>query len=871
MAGPIEVLKANRSQLVNAAQGVGRKRLAQMLAKAQGDLNNRLRKAEGLGGPGKDSFTANQLRVTLIQVEHVIKALRSGLKDLAVDSAKDMTDPGVESVIEYLKAAEKKFAGITERLPLKDAVLFDRAKSGAESSVLRRLEGDSKKGPGILDRYGDAVVEHFESRLQQRLLTRAPWEDVRNAIIADSPFLQQAPAHWAERIVRTEAMNGSNRAIWEANKEANKQLGDIVKFLSATFDDRTAADSYAVHGQCRRPTEAFDTWQGAIQHPPARPNDREIVVTHRMSWPIPPELKPRSAAEVQARWVHEGRKGGHPPIPRITTVPFDQFGKVQEQATPSVEEAAPEIAAPPKRPIEEPPAIPPKQRRGPIASPFFDENVQPFRSEPVDVMARKVGEQKGSNEGGFYRGSDDVLRYVKFYKDPVQGVLEHLANNIYKDLGLPAVKSNAFTTPDGRHAYSSDVVEGDTLAKKGIDKKNAKQVLKGFAADVLVKNWDAVGLEHDNVIISGGKALRIDNGGAFLHRAKAGLKPVESLHKLDEWEQFFNPQKNAAYAKVAQAAGVSKAEDILGIKQQIKAIQQLRDAHGGWGNYVDKVAPALPKIERDKVVSMLAERTSQLAQKAKVKRAPKPKPGELEFHQLPKKSLDRTPPKPRGYDEESRQYGIDVRQKVRAWKKHHAEEFDAMKAYTDGDYRPMRDTQWLTEDEWFEKHAGGVKSEYQRSRYERNKEEYEKLSNGFDYARQAIAAERKTMGEKSHGSEHEELLTDLYRGIHSVSDAKIRELANKSEYTIDAVTSTSWQPETAKCFGYEGSGANQNAVIFHYKLKPKNGSHKLAVEDESSSPGEGEVLFKHGLKFKVADAHQMEGRQRTLLLTLEEI
>lgn len=866
MAGPIEVLKANRAALVGASQSIGQKRLGRLLAQAQTELNTRLRKAEGLGGAGKDSFTAHQLRVTLLQVEHVIHMLDTGIKSIAVDGATQMVEPAVDGVVEYLKAAEKKFAGITERIPLKDAVLFDRAKSGVESSVLHRLEGDSKKGPGILERYGDAVVEHFESRLQQRLLARTPWEDVRNAIIADSPFLQQAPAHWAERIVRTEAMNGSNRAIWEANKAADDQLGDVVKFLSATFDNRTAADSYAVHGQCRRPTEAFDTWQGPIQHPPARPNDREIVVTHRMAWPIPPELKPRSAAEVSARWIAEGRKGAHPPIPRITTVPFSEFGK----------------APPPKPqapPIEEPPAIPPKPARAPIASPFFDENVKPFVSrEPkpappaeIDYMAKRVGEQKGSNEGGFYRGSDDVLRYVKFYKDDLQGVLEHLTNNIYKDLGLPAVKSNLIIADDGREAYVSEVVHGPTLASKGLSKANAKQVLKGFAADVLVKNWDAVGLGHDNIVIGpGGKAVRIDNGGALLHRAKAGLKPVESLHKIDEWDQFFNPQKNPAYAKVAQAAGVTKAEDIVGIKQQIKAIQSLRDAHGGWGSYVDKIAPGLAKEARDKVVSMLVDRTSQLGGKLRAlstrKKQIKASAGvEREFHELPRKKIDSEPSGPRGVSEGYHQWRNQVDEKIDAWGAIDRAGVRAMKSYTGNSYREIRDTYWLTEEEWFQKHryksAVNV-NESDRESYRQSKKQYDELVRGFDDAIDAAKMEGKS-------DEHEAKLTDLYRGIHSVSLTKLKELANAKEYTIEAVTSTSWKPSTAMQFGREGTHDTENAVIFHYKLKPR-ASNKLAVERKSSNPGEGEVLLMHETKFKVVDAHQMEGRKRTLLLTLEE-
>jgi hypothetical protein len=334
-ANPIEVLRANRRALVRGADSVGKKRLRAMLARAQRELGHRLRAAEGLRGPGGDSFTAHQLRAALAQVDLVLAQLRGGLKELALDAGESRVDPAVEGVVRYLHAAERRFAGVAERLPLEDALLFERARSGVGAgpptpAARPPRPGPARsRGPGILDRYGDAVIARFEGRLQQRLVARTPWADVRNGLIADSPFLEQAPAHWAERIVRTEAMNGSNRAIWEANKAANDQLGDVVKFLSATFDDRTAADSYAVHGQCRRPGEAFDTWQGPVQHPPARPNDRELVVTHRTSWPIPAELAPRSSAEVTSRWLAEGRKGAHPPIPRITSVPFEQFGQAR--------------------------------------------------------------------------------------------------------------------------------------------------------------------------------------------------------------------------------------------------------------------------------------------------------------------------------------------------------------------------------------------------------------------------------------------------------------------------------------------------------------------------------------------------------------
>lgn len=125
-------------------------------------------------------------------------------------------------------------------------------------------------------------------------------------------------------------MAAYNRAGWEATREADEQLDDMVKILSATFDDRTGPDSKNVHGMVRRPDEAFEyvDYKGAhlmYQHPPNRPNDREIVVPHRISWAIPPYLKVLPDGAVAAAYAAKKIKyHGRPAV--MTTVPFAKFG-----------------------------------------------------------------------------------------------------------------------------------------------------------------------------------------------------------------------------------------------------------------------------------------------------------------------------------------------------------------------------------------------------------------------------------------------------------------------------------------------------------------------------------------------------------------
>jgi hypothetical protein len=325
-----ELLARNRAESLAFVQAAGARRTRELLEATQADLEARLRGAEGLRGPGRESFTAVQVRATLRQVRAVLSDLKRDMRRVVVDHGQQAAEMGAEHTAEYLVAADRAFRGVGEQpLALRTARMLEAGKEGVRASILMRLASDPEHPArlGILDRYGVEAIGHFERELQRGILGKKSWAQMRADITERSPFLKQAPAHWAQRIVRTESMNALNRGQWEATREAHEQLGDMVKILSATFDDRTAADSYVVHGQIRRPEEAFETWYGFFAHPPARPNDREIVVPHRIRWPIPAYLAWRDGAEVAARWAADGNKRRMPPRPLMTTVPLSDFGK----------------------------------------------------------------------------------------------------------------------------------------------------------------------------------------------------------------------------------------------------------------------------------------------------------------------------------------------------------------------------------------------------------------------------------------------------------------------------------------------------------------------------------------------------------------
>ena len=289
---------------------------------------------------GDDTFTVIQLRSTL---EHVRAVLRStvipGIKRTLLSTGEEAAEHASESTVKYLQRADSAFRGVgTQPLALDTAAVLDRAQTGVQASILSRIASsgepivgaDQEPHPaklGVLQRYGVETIGHFERSLQQGMIQKKSKAEMRDDLIAASPFLQQAPAHWAVRIVRTETMGALNRAHWESIREADDQLGDMTKILVATFDSRTGADSYAVHGQIRLPDQAFESWFGLYQHPPNRPNDRETVVPHRIAWPIPAAFAWRTTEEIAARWKYDGRKGSPPARPLMTTIPLSRFGR----------------------------------------------------------------------------------------------------------------------------------------------------------------------------------------------------------------------------------------------------------------------------------------------------------------------------------------------------------------------------------------------------------------------------------------------------------------------------------------------------------------------------------------------------------------
>jgi hypothetical protein len=337
-ADPIEVLRRARQAVSEVAGRSSGRAILKLLADAEDDLEKRLKKRSELVPFGDGSFTSHQMRVTLAQIRDVTKSLVRQMGPEIADDAVDAAGEASDHVAEFLRASERKFNGIASTLPIEDAAMASAAVAGTRASVLRRLmvEHPDGKGGGILQRYGFSVVENFERQLAVAVATRKPFDEVRDALLEQSPFLQGASRSWAERIARTELHGAYGRGAHEAMKAAEPDIGVMFRILVATFDDRTGCDSYNVHGEVRRMNEPFEYVDYEGEHeefmtPPNRPNDREIVVAHAARWPIPKSFAPKTDGEVKAAYARARQKyHGRPRV--MSTVDLKKIAREPPRA-----------------------------------------------------------------------------------------------------------------------------------------------------------------------------------------------------------------------------------------------------------------------------------------------------------------------------------------------------------------------------------------------------------------------------------------------------------------------------------------------------------------------------------------------------------
>jgi hypothetical protein len=260
----------NHIQSVLKLEDAEASRLLRRYREIRGDLRDRLDRLPG------DTFTAQQLRGVMTQVDGAIQAMNSSLQTGMKDAAFGAAMKGVEDQIKELRAFSEKFVGAVVPINLNAQLVAQ----DTQNFLLNRYESS-------LDAYTEDVRNNLVLSLTNESLMESPYSTVVRKLGA---FFQGE--EWKlHRIARTELHNVYNTGKLNGMTEVqDTTLPDLMKTLIHPMDGRTGADSkYAARLDLIVPLdEPFKyRWKGetrVFMVPPDRPNDRSILVPYRQAW-----------------------------------------------------------------------------------------------------------------------------------------------------------------------------------------------------------------------------------------------------------------------------------------------------------------------------------------------------------------------------------------------------------------------------------------------------------------------------------------------------------------------------------------------------------------------------------------------------------
>jgi SPP1 gp7 family putative phage head morphogenesis protein len=244
----------------------------------------------------------------------------------------------------------------------------------------------------------------------------------------------------------------------------------------------------------------------------------------------------------------------------------------------------PVIAKPPKP--KKVPAAEPKPVVFPAPPPFPDPHVElkpkpTPKGFPQDVSALKMVSALGGSTGAKLMQDATGKKFVVKRGASADHILEEAsADALYQALGVRVPAYQVYNTPEGPVKVAEYIPNAKTLREvldKGTpaDVKKVKQQLqKDFAADVLLSNWDVVGMNADNILVDEkGNAWRVDNGGSLRFRAQGGRKTELTEYPTELWSlrSKENEQAAAVFGSMNYAKIVEQMRDLVARRAELLA------------------------------------------------------------------------------------------------------------------------------------------------------------------------------------------------------------------------------------------------------------------------------------------------------------
>lgn len=197
----------------------------------------------------------------------------------------------------------------------------------------------------------------------------------------------------------------------------------------------------------------------------------------------------------------------------------------------------------------------------------------------------KTSPQKGSNPGGVY-SYKGKSHYVKFPKNEGQVHAEVAADKIHELMGIESMQHSAKTI-NGKVGSVSEWKDVVPLGRKGWDRLTPTQVQQAanaYVASALTKNWDVVGLVHDNMgTTKQGNLAIIDTGGSFHFRAQGEHKDFGG-DPTPELKAMLSPEKTSG--RVFGPLAKEYKQEFFNAAQRLKSIpdKALLKAVAGMGH-----------------------------------------------------------------------------------------------------------------------------------------------------------------------------------------------------------------------------------------------------------------------------------------------
>ncbi len=246
------------------------RKLLKRYREIRGDLRDRLDTTRA------DTFTAQQLRGVLAQVDGAIDAMNRSLIEGMGPGTEKAALQGIEDLLSEIRRFDQEFGGAVTPINLNVALIAQDVNNLLLSKYQSSLDAYSEQlRSQVADTLTNAAIEEVSlSQVTQRL---------------GQFFLGE---EWKlTQIARTELHNVYNLGKQKGMEETQENfLPDLQKTLIHPMDSRTGADSKYANRlnlivDINKPFEY--TWNGKkriYMVPPDRPNDRSIMVPYRESW-----------------------------------------------------------------------------------------------------------------------------------------------------------------------------------------------------------------------------------------------------------------------------------------------------------------------------------------------------------------------------------------------------------------------------------------------------------------------------------------------------------------------------------------------------------------------------------------------------------